>query len=87
MKAHPTRSRPRNFVLSCPAMVSIQPNASSICLRMRRLTPYRKIERVVVQGGELMKTAMPPKRNPSNWITASQQPKLPTSPALMCAAR
>ena len=28
VKAHPTRSRPRNFVLSCPATVFIQPNVS-----------------------------------------------------------
>lgn len=30
VKAHPKRSRPRNLVLSCPATVLIQPNASSI---------------------------------------------------------
>src|SRR5215208_5350142 len=36
VKAQPTRSRPRNFVFSCPATVLIQPNASSIRLRMRR---------------------------------------------------
>lgn len=35
---HPTRSRPRNLVLSCPAMVLIQPKASSMRLRIRRLT-------------------------------------------------
>jgi hypothetical protein len=33
------RAKARNFVLSCPAIVLIQPNASSICLRMRRLIP------------------------------------------------
>ena len=38
VKAHPTRSRPRNLVFSCPAIVSIQPKASSIRLRMRWLT-------------------------------------------------
>ena len=38
VKAHPTRSRPRNLVFSCPAMVLIQPKASSIRLRMRWLT-------------------------------------------------
>lgn len=35
MNAHPTRSRPRNRVFSWPATVLIQPNASSIRLRMR----------------------------------------------------
>ncbi len=38
VKAHTTRSRPRNLVLSCPATVLIQPNASSIRLRMRWLS-------------------------------------------------
>ena len=38
-KAHPTRSRPRNLVLRCPATVLIQPNASSMRLRMRWLRP------------------------------------------------
>ena len=36
MKAHPTRSRPRSLVRSWPAMVLIQPKASSIRLRMRQ---------------------------------------------------
>jgi hypothetical protein len=37
VKAHPTRSRPRNLVFSCPAIVLTQSKASSICLRMRWL--------------------------------------------------
>jgi hypothetical protein len=37
VNAHPTRSRPRNFVFSWLAIVLIQPKASSIRLRMRWL--------------------------------------------------